>query len=163
MDFHRPVRCCCGNLIYEVPIFGGLIMQFDKVHWPWHTHVCPRPDEVLPGIWNSPAEELSKKCSELKLPEPYLLVVIVCEKRMAGDEPKYTVALKSVFGRKYCTIFVGRGEVGQGKLRLGELSVHCGDGLQQRLLTNLNQIFDSDGPGEPGGLGLSCRWLEDEK
>jgi hypothetical protein len=161
MDFHKPVRCSCGDLIYEVPIFGGLIMQFDTVRWPWRTHECGRPNGVVPGIWNAPADELSKKCSELKLPESYLLVIIVCAKRMAGDEPKYTVALKSVFGRKYCTVFVWRGEVGKDMFRLGELSVLCGDDPQQKLLTNLNQIFDSDGPGEPGSLGLLYRWLED--
>jgi hypothetical protein len=155
-DFHKPVRCACGNQIYEVPIFGGLIMQFDTVRWPWRTHDCSSPNGVLPGIWNSPPEELGKKCSELKLPEPYLLVVIVCEKRLAGPEPKYLVALKSVCGERFCTFFVG-----QGEFRLGELSVLCGDGLQQRLLTNSVQIFDSDGQGQPGCLELSHRWLDD--
>jgi hypothetical protein len=156
-DFHKPVRCACGDQIYEVPIFGGLIMPFDRVQWPWRTHDCSSPNGVLPGIWNSPPEELGKKCSELKLPEPYLLVVIVCEKRLAGPEPKYLVALKSVCGGRFCTFFVG-----QGKFRLGELSVLCGDGLQQSLLTNSDQIFDSDGPGRPEWTQeLSHRWLED--
>lgn len=156
-DFHKPVRCAgCGNEIYEVPTCGGVIMEFDTVRWPWHTHDCSSPNGVLSGIWNSPPEELGKKCSELELPEPYLLVIIFCVKRIAGAEPLYLVALKSVCGKRFCTFFAG-----QGELRLGELSVLCGDGLQQRLLTNSVQIFDSDGQGQPGWLGLSHRWLDD--
>ena len=155
-DFHKLVKCACGDRIYEVPIFGGLIMPFNRVRWPWQTHDCSTPNGVLPGIWNSPAEELGKKCIELKLPEPYLLVVTVCEKRLAGPEPTHLVALKSVCGEKFCIFFVG-----PGKFRLGELSVLCGAGLGQQLLTISNQIFDSDGQGQPGCLGLPHDWHED--
>jgi len=94
---------------------------------------------------------------EIILPEPYLLVVIVCEKRLAGPEPKYLVALKSVCGRRFCAYFVG-----QGEFRLGELSVLCGDGLQQRLLTNSDQVFYWDGSEQPElTRELSHHWLED--
>lgn len=152
MDF-GPVECVgCGKMISDAPTCYG-IMQFEADNWTWHN--C-QSLAVLKDIWYLPVFDLDELCRRYVLPEPRRRVITVCVKRMAGDEPKYIVALKSVLGRKCCIIFVGH-----GKFRLGELSVLCGDGLQQKLLTDSNQIFDSHGQGQPASLGLSHRWLED--
>ena len=152
-DYSKPVKCDgCGNMVYEVPTCGG-VEQFDTVDGKWHE--CLRPHGVLKGIWNLPIINLAAGCSRFSLPKPHRLTVIVCVKRIVGDDPLYLVALKDVSGQKVCAVFTG-----QGQLKIGELSALCGDGHQRTLLTNSNDVFYWDGQGQPGDLTLPHNWLE---
>ncbi len=129
-------------------------LQFDRLLWPWKVHDCG----LLPGIWDYRVRSLTDECAKSLLPEPYLLVTIVCLKLIAGGEPLHLVALKSVSGKRFCSFFAG---VAQAVA--GDLSVLCGSGAGQRLLinsNNTNHILAWDGQGEPANLDLSWRWLE---
>jgi hypothetical protein len=78
---------------------------------------------------------------------------------MAGDEPMYLVALKSVSEERFCSFFVGN-----GKLVPGDLSILCGSGNEQRLLinsNNSNHILAWDWTGNADNLHLPRRWVED--
>jgi len=138
--FSEPLKCnYCSDKFYEVPTHDGIVevVQFDD---GWKSHDCPSNNrvkqlELLPDS----LKILNDRCSEFKLPKPYRLVIIVCIKPIRPPDPtapNYLVALKSVSGEKFCSDFTG-----QGVLRLGHLSALCGNGNEQRLLTNSNHIF----------------------
>lgn len=154
-DFSRSVNCAgCDNPVWEASTRDG-IMQFEPDGWKWHN--CPRPDGLLNDIWYLPVESLKNACHKSKLPEPHQFVVVVCEKPLAGNHQQHLVALKSIFGNRYCTFFIGTGQ-----LQLGALAVLGGTGEGRRLITassNQFSIWTADGDGEPGYLQMPSNWL----
>ncbi len=154
---HEPMECnYCHRQIYGVPTRPKNkeedIIWFDKLDWPWVAHFCPEHNG-LEGIADISPKNLSGQCTKLKLPEPYRLVIVICVKCIPsldrGDQ-LYVVALKSVFGDKFCCFFRG-----DEKPRWGDLAALCGNGVEQRLLTNSSHLLNFGGQADPGYLDLS--------
>lgn len=163
-DFRKRIKCSfstCSGLVYQVPTKHQMgqfhcKLQFDCVA----LDLCVHPHGLLSGIWDYRVQSLARCLRSDSLPKPFRLVVTVCVKRIpSSGVPMYLMALKSVSGRRFCSFFVGDGEV-----VCGDLAVLCGTGAEQRLLTsspsNLTHVMASDGPGNPGNLSLPWHWLE---
>ena len=164
-DFRKRIKCSfasCPALVYQVPTRNQMEqfdykLQFDHVSLGLSVH----PHGLLQGIWDYRVQSLAKSLRSVRFPKPTRLVVTVCVKQIPSDGiPMYLMALKSVSGRRFCSFFLGDGEI-----ECGDLAVLCGTGSGQRLLisspNNVTHVMSSDGPGNPGNLSLSWRWLED--
>jgi hypothetical protein len=123
------------------------VIWFDKFDWPWVAHFCPE-HPGLAGIADISPKNLSDQSIRLKLSEPFRLVIIICVEDRRNQ--LYIVALKSVLGEKLCYFFRG-----DEKPRWGDLAALCGNGVEQRLLTNSGHILNFDGQADPCLLDLS--------
>src|SRR6185437_13931610 len=152
-DYSDVVRCDgCGRLVWEVPTRHG-VEQFEATNGKWHD--CPTPNGVLKEIWKSPTVSLLAEFKKLNISEPHSLNVIVCVKRIIGADLLYLVALKSVQGNRVCAFFVG-----EGGPTIGDLSILCGVGDDQKLLTTSKNLFAWDGQGLPEHLFLPHDWVK---
>lgn len=152
-DFSKPVRCeGCGQPVYEVPTSWG-VEQFEPAGGQWHA--CPRPNGILNAVWKVAFVSLHDASRRLGLPEPQRFAVFICFKYLPGASPLHLVAMKTVLSQKVCAFFRGT-----GTLELGGITVLCGTGQDQTLLTNSKDVLRWDGEGRPEHLALSHRWLE---